>query len=437
MNGVLLKEQFGKNLLQLWLYVARQTAKGELPPDVLAALKVYLDEPSADNGGLRFSDATPSAKLVAQYLPAGLPQHESYRDFAAGDLTQDSWRLAAELMIGHSPALHDAVETALRLAPTAVPVLIQGETGSGKELMAQLIHRASLRTRGPLVTASCAALPETLLLSELFGYEPGAFTGAARRGSLGKVEAADGGTLFLDEIGELPSAGQAALLRFLDSGEVQKIGRAKSQKVSVRLICATNRDLDSQVQDGAFRADLYYHIALLPVRVPPLREREDDLPLLAEHFLAQCRRRYHRDQPQHISEGVLRRMTDHAWPGNIRELAFIIERAFLFCSTMRIEISDLPAFSQATTSVSAGVENKIVERMKDARATLFRDPQKWARFIAAHARDQIATSDVVREFGMSEASARIRLTSLVTLGVLRSFGEKKGRRYLLLPDYCP
>jgi transcriptional regulator with GAF, ATPase, and Fis domain len=211
------------------------------------------------------------------------------------------------------------------VAPRNSTVLIEGETGTGKEVVASAVHRLSSRSSKPLVILNCAAIPEALLEAELFGHTRGAFTGAVTART-GRIEAAHGGTLFLDEIGELPLAVQAKLLRFLECGEIQRVGENEITRVDVRVIAATHRDLEQRVVDGAFRLDLYHRLAVFPIEVPALRERPEDLPALAEHLLV----RLGADAPRKsLSPGALEALADFNWPGNVRELAHVLERAVI------------------------------------------------------------------------------------------------------------
>ena len=226
-------------------------------------------------------------------------------------------------IIGEAPCMLEVSRRIRLVASRQTPVLIEGPTGSGKELVAEALHRLSPRNRQPFVAINCAAIPETLLEAELFGHTRGAFTGAVQ-GRTGRIEAADGGTLFLDEIGEMPLALQAKLLRFVESGELQRIGDNQTVKVDVRILAATHRPLAQQAQKGEFRADLYYRLAVFLIRTPALRDHLEDLPLLVDHFL-DC---MGRQMPvKQIHDGALARLAAHAWPGNVRELEHVLERA--------------------------------------------------------------------------------------------------------------
>lgn len=243
-------------------------------------------------------------------------------------------------IVGESPEIRKVLELVAVVAPTDATVLIRGESGTGKELVAQALHAASRRRYSPIVPVNCGALPDTLLESELFGHEKGAFTGAQYRRK-GRFEMADGGTLFLDEVGTLNPKTQVDLLRVLEAKEVTRLGAGKPIKVDFRLICATNQDLEQLVADGTFREDLYYRINVVTIHLPPLRERRQDLPILARHFLEkyslQMNRPFRDFSPQAMDLMVL-----HTWPGNIRELANAVERALVVGKPPLVRPEDLP-----------------------------------------------------------------------------------------------
>ncbi|MHC2621220.1 transcriptional regulator of acetoin/glycerol metabolism [Bradyrhizobium huanghuaihaiense] len=244
-------------------------------------------------------------------------------------------------IIHADPKMHAVLEKCRRVGTTAAPVLLLGETGVGKEVFAQAIHSASPRRGGPLVVVNCGSVSRELLASELFGYVDGAFTGARRGGMAGKIEAASRGTLFLDEIGELPLDLQPMLLRALENGEISRVGDTVARKVDFRLVAATNRDLQAEVDAQRFRRDLYYRLAVVPVVIPPLRERCDDIPLLVDYFVAQARSRYGLADRRFAPE-VLERLRRYGWPGNVRELRNLIESLMLTSDGDPIEPSDLP-----------------------------------------------------------------------------------------------
>ena len=244
------------------------------------------------------------------------------------------------LLVGESAALLHVKRLIERVAPTQTTVLISGESGTGKELVARSLHLRSTRAAQPFVKINCAAIPEGLIESELFGYEKGAFTGAAGR-KPGRFELAEGGTLFLDEIGELPLSAQPKLLRVIQEGAFFRVGGTRTQIVDVRLVVATNRDLRSEVRDGRFREDLYYRLNVVPIELPPLRERLEDLPRLAELFAERFARRMGQD-PLPIESSALSALQSYAWPGNIRELENVIERAVVLCDESSISCAALP-----------------------------------------------------------------------------------------------
>ncbi len=243
-------------------------------------------------------------------------------------------------IIGNSPAIRQTLELVNQVAPSAATVLIQGESGTGKELIANAIHHGSPRRDRPFIKVNCAALPETLLESELFGYERGAFTGAVAR-KAGRFELADGGTLFMDEIGDLSPATQAKLLRVLQEGEFERLGGTRTLKVDVRLVGATNADLVARVREKRFREDLFYRLNVITIQIPSLRDRREDIPLLAQHFLSRFAARNAKDITGFTDE-ALDLLQTYAWPGNVRELENVIERAVVLTRSTRISPADLP-----------------------------------------------------------------------------------------------
>ena len=258
---------------------------------------------------------------------------------------------AAEGLVGRSPRFKAMLALALRVAPTSAAVLLYGETGTGKELLARLLHEAGRSPRGPFVVVDCSGLSETLFESELFGYEKGAFTGAQHR-KVGLVEAANGGTLFLDEVGDIPLALQVKLLRLLESGTFRRVGGVEVLRSAFRLVCATHRDLEAMVAAERFRRDLYHRINTFPIHVPSLAERADDIPALADSFL----KRVAGDRPLRLSAGAVAALVGRAWSGNIRELRNLIERATVLVDGEGIEaehfeMAPSEALPVATTDV--------------------------------------------------------------------------------------
>jgi transcriptional regulator with GAF, ATPase, and Fis domain len=231
--------------------------------------------------------------------------------------------LAIENMVGAGEAMHELVEMILLVASHKTTVLIEGETGTGKEIVARAVHRLSARAEKPLVILNCAAIPDALLEAELFGHTRGAFTGAMQS-RIGRIEAAHEGSLFLDEIGEMPMALQAKILRFLECGELQRVGDNEIRCVDVRVIAATHQNLEKRVSEGTFRLDLFHRLAVFPIEIPPLRDRVEDIPDLCIHFLSLLER----DAPRkEMTPGALEKLLMHNWPGNVRELAHVMERA--------------------------------------------------------------------------------------------------------------
>ena len=243
-------------------------------------------------------------------------------------------------LVGESPAIRQIYAVVEKVANTPSTVLITGESGTGKELIARALHENSSRHAGPFIKINCAAIPKTLMESELFGYEKGAFTGAVGA-KPGRFELAHGGTLFLDEIGEIPIEMQVKLLRVLQESEFERVGGIKTIKVDVRLVTATNRDLMQEIAAGAFRDDLFYRLNVVPIHIPPLRERREDIPLLVDHFLAKFNDRL-KKQIAAIAPEAIEKLVAHNWPGNIRELENLMERTMLFCEGPEIRVSDLP-----------------------------------------------------------------------------------------------
>jgi formate hydrogenlyase transcriptional activator len=271
----------------------------------------------------------------------------------------------AEEIVGSSPALQRVLAQVTRVAPTDSTILISGETGTGKELVARAIHRQSRRAGRVFIRVSCAAIPPSLIASELFGHEKGAFTGALQR-RIGRFEAADGGTLFLDEVGELPPETQVALLRVLQERELERVGSSRPITVDVRVLAATNRDLEVAVAGGAFRRDLYYRLAVFPIRVPPLRERLDDIPVLVGYLVERFARRAGK-RIRHIARGTMEQFQGYDWPGNIRELRNVIERAVILCDgdTFVIDESWLRGAPDAPSAPAVRLPSTLEEHEKE------------------------------------------------------------------------
>lgn len=246
-------------------------------------------------------------------------------DRCAGEGMREVGEIRLPEFVGSHPAMLDVSRRIRLAAPRNTTVLVEGPTGSGKELVARALHRLSPRSRNKLIALNCAAIPETLLEAELFGHARGAFTGAVQ-GRTGRIEAAHGGTLFLDEIGEMPLALQAKLLRFVETGELQRVGENEPVRVDVRIVAATHRPLARLAADGAFRADLYYRLAVFLIHTPALAEHREDIDSLTEHFL---RRLASASPAKRLTDGAHTRLRNHSWPGNVRELEHVLERAWI------------------------------------------------------------------------------------------------------------
>jgi two-component system, NtrC family, nitrogen regulation response regulator NtrX len=274
-------------------------------------------------------------------------------------------------LVGESAGLRDLREQIERAAPTKATVLIQGESGTGKELVAREIHRRSSRATQTFVQVNCAAIPEELIESELFGHEKGSFTGAIRK-QTGKFVAADGGTIFLDEVGDMSQRTQAKVLRVLQEGDIEPVGSATVVKVDVRVIAATNKDLAEEIRNGRFREDLYYRLNVIPIRTPPLRERRDDIPILAQHFAALFAEE-HNKHPKKFTAAALRALQDASWRGNVRELRNMIERLVIMVPADSIDVTDLPAefFRAATDIISSAMPLSTLQQFKDEAEKAF------------------------------------------------------------------
>ncbi len=272
-------------------------------------------------------------------------------------------------IVGSSGALQKVLSLVSKVAPTDATVLITGETGTGKELVARAIHRRSRRSSRAFVSVNCAAIPRDLIASELFGHEKGSFTGAVQR-RLGRFELAEGGTIFLDEVGELPMETQIALLRVLQEHEFERVGGTRSIQTNVRVVAATNRNLQMAIAAGIFRSDLFYRLNVFPIDMPPLRERGEDIPVLIEYFVDHCARKVGKNI-QGITKESFDLLRSYPWPGNIRELQNVIERSVIMCETENFSVdktwlAQQPVASEAKSQSSfsqklASQEKKMIE----------------------------------------------------------------------------
>ncbi|VXB41342.1 fused DNA-binding response regulator in two-component regulatory system with ZraS: response regulator; sigma54 interaction protein [Pseudomonas sp. 8AS] len=334
-----------------------------------------------------------------------LSDHQNARNKAPEGASKSAGKTPASSegeigIIGSCAAMQDLYGKIRKVAPTDSNVLIQGESGTGKELVARALHNLSRRAKAPLISVNCAAIPETLIESELFGHEKGAFTGASA-GRAGLVEAADGGTLFLDEIGELPLEAQARLLRVLQEGEIRRVGSVQSQKVDVRLIAATHRDLKTLAKLGQFREDLYYRLHVIALKLPPLRERGADVNEIARAFLVRQCTRMGRDDLRfaHDAEQAIRH---YPWPGNVRELENAIERAVILCEGSEIsaellgidiELDDLEDdFDSASLPASSGNSHEPTEDLSLE--------DYFQHFVLEH-QDHMTETELARKLGIS------------------------------------
>jgi len=340
--------------------------------------------------------------------------HRFRKVFSERDLRSENAELKKRLlhrdrgdaMIGTSTAMASLREQIARVGRTEAAVLVLGESGAGKELVADAIHYASGRREGPLVKINCAAIPDTLLEDELFGHERGAYTGADRRRT-GRFEQADGGTLFLDEIGELPLALQVKLLRLLQEHTFERLGGTESIEADVRVICATNQDLEARVRDGGFREDLYYRINVVPLSVPPLRDRKEDVILLARHFARDAGARNGRpiESLEREAEDAMR---VHRWPGNVRELRNVIERAVIMGAGSVLHAAELnlgPSRMQGNHETNG--ETDLVERLMSSRISF----EEFERELLVYALERTRgnQSRAARMLGMTRRTLQYRI----------------------------
>jgi PAS domain S-box-containing protein len=310
-----------------------------------------------------------------------------------------------EGIVGESPALQRILQQVEQVAPTASTVLVEGETGVGKELVARAVHEGSPRRGRPFVVVNCAALPPSLIESEMFGHERGSFTGATQR-RRGRFELADGGSLFLDEVGELSLDLQPKLLRVLQSGDFERVGATQSQRVDVRVIAATNRDLGAEVAAGRFREDLYFRLHVFPIRVPPLRERRDDIPLLVRHFVGLLAARFGKSI-ESVPGPVLQELADYPWPGNVRELVAVLERAVITSSggTLRLAAPLGSGLSLRTAAAEGGAAAALVTLDENERRHV-------ARVLEAVAGRIAGPGGAAEVLGVNPSTLRSRMAKL-------------------------
>src|SRR6266446_6342182 len=325
-------------------------------------------------------------------------------------LREEGYKAAmCDEIVGSSGALQKVLSLVSKVAPTDATVLITGETGTGKELVARAIHRRSRRSSRAFVSVNCAAIPRDLIASELFGHEKGSFTGALQR-RLGRFELAEGGTIFLDEVGELPMVTQIALLRVLQEHEFERVGGTRSIQTNVRVIAATNRNLQAAIAAGTFRSDLFYRLNVFPIEIPPLRERREDIPVLIAHFIDRCARNVGKNV-RGIERNSLDLLQSYSWPGNIRELQNVIERSIIMCETENFSVDETwlaqqPVASEAKNQSS--FSQKLASQEKEMIESALRESEG-------------------RVFGPSGAAGKLGISRSTLESKIRSLSINKNR----------
>jgi formate hydrogenlyase transcriptional activator len=314
---------------------------------------IFQEVQAMNSDVLAFSEAREVSRLTVNF---GTRREVNNVDEAA----------VQEDIVGSSMPLRNVLSQVARVAPLDSTVLILGETGTGKELIARAIHKRSSRSGGPFISVSCAAIPPSLIASELFGHEKGAFTGAMQRRQ-GRFELAERGTIFLDEVGELPAEMQIALLRVLQEREYERLGSSRPIRANARVITATNRDLEVAIEDNTFRADLFYRLNVFPIEMPPLRERMDDIPLLVEHFASRFARQAGK-RINRISDRTLRLLQSYGWPGNVRELQNVVERAVIISESDSLFVDEkwLHGLQSKRRASPPTISRTLSNREKDA-----------------------------------------------------------------------
>jgi transcriptional regulator with GAF, ATPase, and Fis domain len=369
-------------------------SRQKLPDDVNDWLRIFANHAAVAIGNAR-------AFEEIEYLKERLEEEISYLREEVSDV-----RGSGDL-VGESPALRRVQQQIDLVASTHATVLITGESGTGKELVARAIHERSSRRERPLITVNCGAIPEALFESEFFGHVRGAFTGA-QRDKPGRFELANGGTLFLDEIGELPLSMQAKLLRVLQEQEVERVGDTKVRKVDVRVLAATNRDLSAEVEAGRFRQDLFYRLSIFPIENPPLRERREDIPRLAEHFIRVAAKRMNRRPPK-FTNAAARQLSARDWPGNVRELQNAVERALILCQGNSLLFEDPPGPRKAESGLSATTSGNQVLTRSELKA---RERQSLAAALAQTSGKIFGPDGAAALLGMKPTTLASRIKAL-------------------------
>ncbi|MDX2251039.1 MAG: sigma 54-interacting transcriptional regulator [Nitrospira sp.] len=372
--------------------------------------------------GLFNEEAFEWLRIFADYAAVSIANAKAYEeiDLLRARLEEENLYLREEVtaalgmgeFVGESQALQHVLRQVELVAPTDAAVLITGESGTGKELVARAIHDRSPRKDRALIKVNCSAVPDTLFESEFFGHVKGAFTGALADRP-GRFEMADHGTLFLDEIGEVPLPMQAKLLRVLQEGEFERIGETKTRKVNVRIVAATNRDLKREAEAGRFREDLFYRLSVFPIHIPPLRERREDIPKLAVHFIAQSAKRMNRRSPR-LTQAALSQLAAHHWPGNVRELQNVVERAIILSQgrTLDIHLPSSPSRPPGVPSAPAPLASQVATR------------QEWRR----QERENISQALRLTKgkiFGANGAAVLLGMKPTTLASRIKSLGIKK------------
>jgi two-component system nitrogen regulation response regulator NtrX len=347
-------------------------------------------------GAFDFLEKPPDRDVVLKRISNALAERELERENA--ELRKAQAAAGAGQIIGKSPVLMEVLEKVRRIAPTRAYVLITGENGTGKELIAREIHRLSERAKGPFVEVNCAAIPHELIESELFGHEKGAFTGAHARRT-GKFELADEGTLFLDEVGDMSLAAQAKVLRALQDGVVQRVGGAASIEVDVRVLAATNKDIENEIREGNFREDLFYRLNVVPLHVPPLSRRREDVPLLVEHF-ARVYCEENGMPPKRFEPEAVEALSERPWPGNVRELKNTVERLVILAPGETISAADVDALSGPRAGVAGGTADLIESH---SSFTDYRDAAEKAFLARKLDENDWNVSETARKLGMQRS----------------------------------
>ena len=341
-------------------------------------------------------------------------------------------------LAGSDPKWLEILKYSRRLAVTDIPVLITGETGTEKEEVAQFIHQNSIRHQEPFVPINCGALPDNLIESELYGYSKGAYTGAHIKGKIGRLEVANGGTVLLDEIDSLSLDSQAALLRFLETGEIQKVGSTKNPKVNTRIIATSNKNLYELVKRKEFREDLFYRLNVFTLKIPPLRDRKGDIPVFTHLFLKRVLSEYGIQDIRTISDTAMKKIVSHDYPGNLRELHSVISRALIIDEDKHITPDEILFDEISGDRLSGldygGFECQFIRNCLEPIKLSAEERKNLPAFIFKYKDTFITNQMYVDEFGLSSTTVRMRMKKLCGLGLLKQVGSNKGSRYLVTID---